>query len=101
MKISAIAMAATGDPYVILGVAVSASKEDIKRAFRKKAALYHPDRNASPEAPAMFRATQQAFELLSDEVRRRALDEQRKKHLLDDPDQVITVMWNTYLTKLE
>jgi curved DNA-binding protein CbpA len=101
MIISATAMPTTGDPYVVLGVAVSACAEDIKRAFRKKAALYHPDRNASPEAPALFRATQQAFDLLSDEARRRAFDEQRKKHLLDDPDQVIAVMWNTYLTTLE
>lgn len=52
--------------YFILEVSVSAQQADIKRAYRKLALLYHPDRNASPNAAAIFREVNEAYEVLSD-----------------------------------
>lgn len=89
------------DPYDILGVAASATPADIKQAFRRKAALYHPDRNPAPDAAARFREVQQAYELLSDDDRRRAHDQKRRRHLLEDPAEVAGAMFRAYLNEIE
>ena len=88
------------DHYSALGLRGSASLTDIKKAFRQLAATYHPDRNSDPEAPARFRAVQQAYEVLSDETRRQAYDDNRRRNLLDDPLQTASDIWNPYLDKL-
>jgi len=64
------------DYYEVLGVAADASAADIRRAFRKKAILYHPDNNREdPEAAeGMFQELLEAFEVLSDEFSRRVYD---------------------------
>ncbi|MFM1987223.1 MAG: hypothetical protein RJA99_180 [Pseudomonadota bacterium] len=89
------------DPYDVLGVASTASAADIKQAFRRLAARWHPDRNPDPDAPARFRAAQEAFELLSDDERRRAHDASRQKRLLDDPAATSRAMFETYLNEIE
>lgn len=56
------------DPYEILGVEQDAPIERIKKAYRKLALLYHPDRNPdNPEASAKFIMISKAYECLSDE----------------------------------
>jgi len=62
------------DPYEILGVAKEASQEDIKRAYRKLAAKYHPDVNKTPEATQKFKEIQQAWEILSDPQKKAQFD---------------------------
>jgi len=63
------------DPYRILGVPRGASPEDVKRAFRRLALQYHPDRNPDdPVAEARFKEITAAYELLSDPVRRFQFD---------------------------
>ncbi|MCX7275080.1 MAG: DnaJ domain-containing protein [Burkholderiales bacterium] len=91
----------TTDPYDILGVASQASDEDIKRAFRRKASAFHPDRNPDPDASQRFREAQQAYELLIDPERRQAHDQRRQKHLLDDPEEVAGEMFEAYLDECE
>ena len=63
------------DPYRILGVSRDTAPDDIKRAFRKLALRYHPDRNPDdPIAETRFKEVTQAYELLSDPVRRFQFD---------------------------
>ena len=52
------------DPHAVLGVDAGASEEEIRRAFRKAALRWHPDRNEAPEASARFQEAVTAYENL-------------------------------------
>jgi molecular chaperone DnaJ len=62
------------DLYDLLGVARDASQEEIKRAFRKLAMQYHPDRNAAEDAEDRFKEINAAYEVLSDPDKRAKYD---------------------------
>lgn len=62
------------DYYEILGVSSTAHASDIKRAYRRLAVMYHPDKNPSPEAEAIFKQINEAYDVLSDPQKRRAYD---------------------------
>jgi len=63
------------DFYEILGVAKGASEADIKKAYRKLAMKYHPDRNKGrKDAEARFKEAKEAYEALSDKDKRAAYD---------------------------
>ncbi len=63
------------DYYEVLGVAQSASTEEIKRAYRRAAMQYHPDRNPDdPEAEQKFKECAEAYEVLSDPQKRQRYD---------------------------
>ena len=62
------------DYYDILGIARDASEEEIRKAFRKKALDYHPDRNKSPGASEQFKEVNEAYQVLTDPERRRRYD---------------------------
>lgn len=64
------------DYYEVLGVSKSASKQDIKTAYRKLAMKYHPDRNPDdPQAEVHFKEASEAYEVLSDDEKRRVYDQ--------------------------
>lgn len=64
------------DYYEVLGVSKDASAEDIKKAYRKGAMKYHPDRNpGDKEAEEMFKAIGEAYEVLSDQDKRSRYDQ--------------------------
>ena len=65
--------------YDTLGVAEDASPDDIKRAYRKLAMQYHPDRNqGNADATEKFKQINEAYEHLGDENKRRTYDDQRR-----------------------
>lgn len=63
------------DYYEVLGVAKDASEADIKRAYRKMAAKYHPDVNHEPNAEDRFKEINEANEVLSDADKRARYDQ--------------------------
>jgi molecular chaperone DnaJ len=62
------------DYYEVLGIDRSASKEDVKKAFRQLARQYHPDVNKSSDAEARFKEINEAYEVLSDDDKRSRYD---------------------------
>lgn len=85
------------DHYAALGLGSDASLADIKKAYRQKAAFFHPDRNTAADAGARFREVQEAYDLLSDATRRQAYDDNRRRNLLDDPHEIARDIWQTYI----
>jgi molecular chaperone DnaJ len=66
------------DHYATLGVEKKASAEEIKKAYRKLARQYHPDRNPGDEkAEARFKEIQHAYDVLSDPKKRKEYDSPR------------------------
>jgi curved DNA-binding protein CbpA len=88
------------DHYANLGLGSDATLADVKKAFRQKAALHHPDRNAAADAPARFRAVQEAYEVLSDADRRQTYDDNRRRNLLDSPLETAQEIWTNYFNPL-
>ncbi len=84
------------DHYTALGLTSDATLADIKKAFRQKASLYHPDRNDAADAAARFRAVQEAYEVLSDDSKRQAYDDNRRRNLLDNPAETAREIWTRY-----
>lgn len=62
------------DYYEVLGVSKSASAEELKRAYRNLARKFHPDVNKAPDAADKFKEIQGAYDVLSDENKRRQYD---------------------------
>lgn len=63
------------DYYEVLGISKNADKKEIKKAYRALAKEYHPDRNKAADAEEKFKEVQEAYEILSDEDKRKAYDQ--------------------------
>ena len=63
------------DYYDVLGVSKSANKDELKKAYRKLAMKYHPDRNPDDsDAAEKFKELSEAYEILSDDQKRQTYD---------------------------
>ena len=67
------------DPYIMLGVSKTATQDEIKSAYRKKALKYHPDRNPDdPSAEELFKSVSTAYSIIGDEQSRREYDDSKR-----------------------
>src|SRR5215210_9218366 len=67
------------DPYRLLDVARTATDDDMRKAYRQLAREHHPDANPDdPHAEERFKEIQQAYETLSNPIKRRAYDERSR-----------------------
>ena len=63
------------DYYEVLGVSRDATQEDLKKAFRKQALKFHPDRNKESDAGERFKEVNEAYQVLSDPQRKAQYDQ--------------------------
>src|SRR4051794_36656118 len=69
-------MAAVKDPYKVLGVDKKASQDEVKKAYRKLARQYHPDKNPGDQAAEeRFKEVQGAYDLVGDPDKRKQYDQ--------------------------
>ena len=88
------------DHYASLGLNSAATLSDIKKAFRQRASAFHPDRNTAADAAQKFREVQEAYEVLSDDEKRRNYDDNRRRGLLESPIDTAREIWNAYFSRI-
>ena len=79
--------------YHILGVAPTATPDEIKKAYRSLAMRHHPDRSTDANAEARFNAIKSAYELLSDAKKRAAYNHSLNNRIVLDSEHEARTLW--------
>ncbi|MDO8926467.1 MAG: J domain-containing protein [Sideroxyarcus sp.] len=98
-KIARPQEASLENPYTILGVAPTASTEDIKKAYRALAMRHHPDRNPHSSAEVRFNAIKKAYELLSDPQKRAEYNYSLNNRIIIDPENEAQSLWRSLFNR--
>ena len=87
----------SSNPYNILNIKKGASQEDIKKAYRKLAMKFHPDRNDDPASEKKFKEISAAYEILSDSQKRRDYDsgKNQKRKVEIDPFDIFNSVFSS------
>ncbi len=86
------------DYYYVLGILPTATREEVKAAYRKMATRYHPDKNVGkPDAELKMREVNDAYEVLSDPEQRQSYDQAQSSQILSDPVATATEIWAIFL----
>ncbi|MGV2872057.1 DnaJ domain-containing protein [Colwellia sp. E150_009] len=84
------------DHFEQLGVSRAATTIEIKKAYKKLANKYHPDRNDSSEAKEKFQAIQEAYDVISD-PKKRSLYLKTNYTVITDPREITDSFWQNAL----
>lgn len=87
------------NPYNILGVAPTATTEEIKKAYRTLAMRHHPDRATHPGSETRFNAIKTAYELLSDPRKRAEYDQNVNNRIIIDPEDEAHTLWESLFNR--
>ncbi len=85
------------DHFEQLGVSRAATTIEIKKAYKKLANKYHPDRNDSSEAKEKFQAIQEAYDVISDPKKRSLYLKTNYTVITDPPREITDSFWQNAL----
>jgi len=89
------------DLYKTLGVAKGANEKDIKKAYRKMAMKYHPDKNKSAGAEEKFKGIAEAYEILSDPKKKEIYDQYGYEGLKGAESRKHSILPTNYIRKYQ
>ena len=84
--------------YEVLGITKDATENEVKAAYRKKAALHHPDRGGDEK---IFKLVSEAYKVLKDASTRKAYDEGNYKPKVDIQQEVYSILAEMYMRVVE